>query len=103
MELQTFLAEDFNLKFLKWIEIILQEDKAVKLDSMYILVRDNKYCDLIFIDKNGNKRKVENLSKTSLILDFPLKDLSNLDEEQIVLWKYYLEVPELIYNDDFDI
>lgn len=58
MELKQFLEEDFSLKFLKWTEIILQEDKATKPDSMYILEKDKKFCDVIFIDDRGNKRKV---------------------------------------------
>lgn len=87
MELGEFLAEDFSLKFLKWTEIILQEDKAVKLDAMYVLVRDSNYCDLIFIDGKGRKRKIQNVSKEVLISDFPLKDLSNLSDENIDNWK----------------
>lgn len=87
MELQQFLEENFDLKFLKWTEIILQEDKAVKLDSMYILVRDQNYCDLIFVDGKGKKRKIENVSKDALKVDFPLLDLSNLTPGLILDWK----------------
>lgn len=103
MELQEFLEEDFSLRFLKWTEIILQEDKAVKPDAMYILVRDNAYCDLIFIDSRGKKRKIKNLTKESLELEFPLKDLSNLSEENIEFWKTKFGVGNLEYNNDFDI
>lgn len=58
MDLQQFLREKECFKFLKWVEIIQQENLAVKLDSMYILEKDKQWCDVIFIDGNGFKRKV---------------------------------------------
>lgn len=101
MDLQNYLAEDFNLKFLKWTEIILQEDKAVKPDAMYILVRDTKNCDIIFVDSRGFKRKIENLSKESIELEFAKIDLSNMTEDNLSLWKSYFGSDELEYNTDF--
>lgn len=103
MELQSFLEEDFNLKFLKWTEIILQENKAEKLDAMYILVIDNLYCDIIFVDSRGQKRKIKNLSKESLELEFPKIDLSNMSEGDITFWKSIFGTGNLEYNNDFDI
>lgn len=58
MTIEEYLKKEECFKFLKWIEIIQQEDKAVKLDSMYILEKDKVWCEAIFIDGNGNKRKI---------------------------------------------
>lgn len=101
MEIQEFLDENLDLKLLKWTEIILQEDKANKLDAMYILVKDNLYCDIIFVDSRGNKRKIQNLSKESLELDFPKIDLSNMSEDNLALWKSVFGAGDLEYNTDF--
>ena len=46
------------LKHLKWVEIINQENKAVKRNAMYIIQTDAFNAKLIFVDKDGNKRKV---------------------------------------------
>lgn len=58
MEFKDFLKKEQCLKFLKWVEIIQQEDKAVRWQSMYILERDKKYCDVIIVDDAGNKRRI---------------------------------------------
>jgi hypothetical protein len=58
MTLQEFLSDEQCFKFLKWVEVIQQENLAVKNDSMYILEKNKTTCELIFIDTNGNKRKV---------------------------------------------
>lgn len=58
MTLQELLSDEQCFKFLKWVEVIQQENFAVKKDSMYILEKDQTTCELIFIDTNGNKRKV---------------------------------------------
>lgn len=87
MDLQEFLREKECFKFLKWVEIIQQENLAVKLDSMYILEKDQQWCDVIFIDGNGGKRKVGGASYEQIREKFALLDLSNLSEETKFLWK----------------
>lgn len=87
MDLQQFLREKECFKFLKWVEIIQQENLAVKLDSMYILEKDKQWCDVIFIDGNGFKRKVGGASYEQIREKFALLDLSNLSPETKEFWK----------------
>lgn len=84
---QEFLKEEKCFKFLKWIEVIQREDLAVKSSSMYILERDKIWCDVIFIDDKGNKRKISGGSVEQMRQYFSLLDLSNLSEENIEIWK----------------
>lgn len=87
MTIQEYLKEEKCFKHLKWIEVIQREDLAVKLDSMYILEKDKVWCDVIFVDGNGNKRKIGGTSKEQMMEDFTLLDLSNLSEENRQIWK----------------
>lgn len=48
-----------RLKHLSWVEIIDQENKALKTNAMYILPTDSRNASLVFLDKDGNKRKVK--------------------------------------------
>ena len=42
------------LKHLKWVEIIEQENQAVKRNAMYIIQTDAFNAKLIFVDKDIN-------------------------------------------------
>lgn len=83
MELQQFLEESFGLKFLKWTEIITQENLATKSDAMYIIPKDSSFCDVIFVDSNGNKRKIGGSSYEQILEKFTLLDASNLTSQNI--------------------
>lgn len=102
MTIQEFLQAQEELKFLKWIEVIQQENLAVKLESMYILERDKISCDVIFIDGRGNKRKLESITQEKLLQQFPLIDLSNLTAEDKLYWQSFFGINTQLYNDDFD-
>lgn len=92
MELQQFLEEDFQLKLLKWVEIIAQENLAIKSDSMYIIPTDATYCDVVFIDSNGGKRKIGGTSYEQMLEKFALLDGSNFSEEDIASFKEQLNI-----------
>ena len=87
MNIQEFLKEEKCFKHLKWVEVIQQENLAVKPDSMYIIEKDKVWCDVIFIDSNGNKRKIGGASYEQIREKFALLDLSNLSEEKKIIWK----------------
>jgi len=92
MELQEFLEENSELKLLKWVEIIAQENLAVKSDSMYIIPTDTTYCDVVFIDSNGGKRKIGGTSYEQVLEKFALLDGSNFTEEDIEAFKEKLNI-----------
>lgn len=87
MTIEEFLKEEKCFKHLKWVEVIQQENLAVNLDSMYIVEKDKVWCDVIFVDSNGNKRKVGGASYEQIVEKFALLDLSNLSEENKAIWK----------------
>ena len=89
-------VEEF--KFLKWVEIITNENEAVKNSAMYILQKDLEFCDLIFVSDKGKKRKVGGISKKYLEEKFTKLDLSNLNDEQKGVWKEALGVGSIPDN-----
>lgn len=56
------LLQGEGLKFLKWVEIITDENQAVKTSAMYILQKDLNFCDVIFVSDKGKKRKLSGIS-----------------------------------------
>ena len=82
------------LKHLKWVEIIDQESKATKINAMYILPTDSWNASLIFVDKDGRKRKVSGGKDTyetwleiegnegKSVIEF-IKDVSYLNSMQL--------------------
>lgn len=97
MTIEQFLKEEQCFKHLKWVEVIQQENLAVNLDSMYIVEKDKVWCDVIFVDSNGNKRKVGGASYEQIVEKFTLLDASNLSLLNIQAWrdKLNIENPEL--------
>lgn len=90
MDNKDILPKAEQLKHLKWVEIISQESQATKLDSMYIIEKDKVWCEVLFIDKNGEKRKVGGSSYEQIKEKFALLDLSNLTEEAKSNWSEIL-------------
>ena len=59
------LLKGEGLKFLKWVEIITDENQAVKTSAMYILQKDLDFCDIIIVSDKGKKRRVGGASNDS--------------------------------------
>ncbi|MGK6342830.1 hypothetical protein ACMGDK_11360 [Chryseobacterium sp. DT-3] len=72
------------------IKIIKQLSEASVPDSIYILPIDENIADIVIVSKTGKKRKVGGVSIEILKENFPLLDLSNLNEENEIIWKQRL-------------
>ena len=86
------LLKGEGLKFLKWVEIITDENQAVKTSAMYILQKDLELCDIIFVSDKGKKRKIKSITIPFLETIFTKLDASNIEGDNIENWRDKLSI-----------
>ena len=86
------LLQGEGLKFLKWVEIITDENQAVKTSAMYILQKDLEFCDIIFVSDKGKKRKIKSITIPFLETIFTKLDASNIEGDNIENWRDKLSI-----------
>ena len=91
MNISDFLKGE-GLKFLKWVEIITDENQAVKTSAMYILQKDLEFCDIIFVSDKGKKRKIKSITIPFLETIFTKLDASNIEGDNIKNWRDKLSI-----------